>query len=575
LETSSIPADGLSWSRLNAFLRGPRAPWVALGIATAASIWLTLYAAVGQSFAVDEIFYYGRVAAKDGGLVHFSHTFSPRYLLAPFNGHLALGGRLVYETVFATIGAKYTAFVLIDILGIAACSVLIFTLIRRRVGDLAALAPCVLLLFLGFAREQFSWPIDFNSAWALAAALGAVLCLRRGRSLRNDLLACLLLTISASLIEVGLAFTAGVAVMLLVEGRWRRLWIVLVPVALYGAWYLWAIPIYGASEGAHLSNLELIPKTFLHGLAGTLGALTGTNQVHPGSTAGEATWFGKGLAIAAIVALALRIRRGSLPATLWVWLTTLGVYWLLLALAARTAESSRYLLITGTLVILIAADSVRKQLSNRTAAVLFVLVALALPANVDQLLKERDQDTFHVDAVTSKIDFGVLDLARAYVDPDYVISADPVVAEAGGGLLLGLPAGAYLEAAEQNGSIGYSLDQIRGLPEEKRATADAALARALDLSLQPAGPAGAGASCRSVAATSDAPAAVQLPFGRTLFHVPRQDEPVLIGVRRFAAEGPGFALATLHSGYWASLTIPRDAATEHWQAVVNGPIGVC
>jgi hypothetical protein len=575
LETSSIQADRLSWGGLVAFLRGRRAPWIGLGIAILASAWLTLYATSGQGFAVDELFYYGRVAAKDGGLLHFSQPFDPEYLLAPFNGHLALGGRLVYETVFAAIGAKYTAFVLIDVLGMAACSILLFALIRRRVGDLAALAPCILLLFLGFAREQFVWPIDFNSAWALAAGLGAVLCLQRRRGLRDDLLACLLLTISAALIEVGLAFAAGIAVMVLIgPDRWRRAWIFLVPVALYGAWYLWATPIFGAGEGAHLSNLQLIPKAFMHGLGGTLGALTGTNQVVPGSTGGELTWFGRGLAIAALLALALRIRRGSLPRTIWVWLTALSVYWLLLAFAARTPESSRYLLVTGTLVVLIAADSVRRPLSNRASAVLFVLVALALPANIDQLLNGRDQDTFHVDAVTSRIDFGMLDLARGHVDPTYVVSADPAVAEAGGGLMLGLPAGAYLQSAEQNGSIGYSLAQVRGLPEEKRQTADAALARALGLELLPAEPPGAGAGCRAVAATGDAPGAFELPFGRSLFYVPK-GPPVLISVRRFAAEGAGFSLATLQSGYWASIGIPRDAAPEHWQAMVTGPIRTC
>jgi len=130
------------------YLRDPRAPFVALGVAVVVSVWLVFRVTSGQSFAVDELFYYGRVATKDNGLVHFTGPFTPHYLLAPFNGHLALGGRLVYETVFATIGAKYRAFVTIDALGIAASATLVFLLARRRLGDLAALAPAILLLFL-------------------------------------------------------------------------------------------------------------------------------------------------------------------------------------------------------------------------------------------------------------------------------------------------------------------------------------------------------------------------------------------------------------------------------------------
>lgn len=559
-----------------AFLRGPRAPVVGLGAAMLASACLIFYVTSGQSFAVDELFYYGRVATQDNGLVHFTGPFTPHYLLAPFNGHLALGGRLVYETIFATIGAKYRAFVAIDVLGIAAASALVFVLARRRLGDLAALAPAVLLLFLGFAREQFAWPIDFNSAWALAFGLGAVLCLQRRRGLRDDLLACLLLAISASLIEVGLAFAAGVAVMVLSgpAPRWRRAWIFLVPVALYGAWYLWAVPIFGAGEGAHLSNLGQIPKTYLKGIAGTLGALSGTNEVTSYSVGNHLTWFGKGLAVVAVLAFALRLRRGPLPATIWVWLTTLGVYWLLLALAVRAPESYRYLLVSSSMLILIAADTVRRPLSNRAAGLLLVLLAIAIPANIAELFEERQGDTFHVDAKTSRIDFGALQLARGQVRPDYVVSADPRVAEAGGGMLLGLPAGVYLEAAEQNGPIGYSLEQIRALPEESRATTDAALAGALDLKPEPVAPAGQGANCRALVPRGGAPVAVPLPFGHSLLHLDG-GPPAQLGVRRFADEGQGFPLGTLHAGGWVGLTIPRDAAPERWQVVVAGPLTVC
>ncbi len=563
-------------ARLAALLRDPRAPFVALGVAAVASVLLVLRVTGGQNFAVDELFYYGRVATKDNGLVHFSGPFTPHYLLAPFNGHLAVGGRLVYETVFATIGARYEAFVLIDALGIVAAATLVFVLARRRIGGLAALAPAVLLLFLGFAREQFAWPIDFNSAWSLAFGLGAVLCLQRRRGPREDVLACLLLAISASLIEVGLAFCAGVAVLVLTgpEPRWRRSWIFLVPVALYGAWYLWAVPIFGSGEGAHLSNAGMIPKTFFKGVAGTLGALSGTNEIVPYATGNQLTWFGRGLAVAAVLAFALRLRRGRLPATLWVWLTTLGVYWLLLALAVRAPESYRYLLVSASLLILIAADTVRRPLSTQVALVLLFCAAVAIPPNVAELFEQRESDTFHVDTRTSRIDFGALQLARGHVDPAYVVSADPRVAAAGGGLLLGLPAGVYLEAAEQNGPIGYSPGEIRALPEESRATADAALAGALGLKLEAAAAPQAGAPCHAYAPSASGPAVAPLRFGRSLVRLDG-GPPAQLGLRRFAGGGDGFPLGELHTGEWNAVAIPRDAAPERWRAVAAGPLTVC
>jgi hypothetical protein len=85
-------------------LHEPRVAWAVLGLAMLLSAGLILFTAHGQSFAVDEIFYYGRVVEKQGDLVHYA-PFSLEYLFAPFNGHLPFGGRFVYEAVFATAGA--------------------------------------------------------------------------------------------------------------------------------------------------------------------------------------------------------------------------------------------------------------------------------------------------------------------------------------------------------------------------------------------------------------------------------------------------------------------------------------
>jgi len=558
---------------LIAFLRTPKGAWTVLGIAMALSAALILHATHGQGFAIDELFYYGRVADKEGALVHY-RPFSPEYLLAPFNDHLPLGGRFAYEAVFATIGAHYTAFVLLNIASLFACVALTFELGRRRIGELAALAPCIVLLFLGFASEQLLWPLDFNTAGSLAAGLGAVLALQR-EDRRGDLLACLLLAVSVAMIELGLCFALGIAVWLAIRdrrGALRRAWIVLAPVALYALWWIWARK-FDQSE-ASTGNVHLIPHTFLDGAAAVMGSLTGTNPVEAGSYATTATGFGKALAVVAGLVLLVRLWLGSVPRTIWVWLVVLATYWLLLAGAARPAVAGRYILVGAVLVVLIAADAVGRRIPTGIAAALLVLALLALPANIEQLTEGRADDVLHHDPPVSSTEFAMLELAGEHVDPEYIVSSDPRVAEVDGSLYIGIPAGAYLDAAAHNGSIAYSLSEVREQNEELRLIADAALVGALGLELEPTRAPGRGAKCRSVAPAHGADSAEFTPTtGRTLLR-PAAAGQTALWLARFADSPRSVGIDYLPAG-WSRLAIPADAAPDPWRATVDGPVIVC
>lgn len=570
-------------ARAVAALREPRVAWAALGVAMLCSGGLILYVAHGQGFAIDELFYYGRVANEKGQLVHYA-PFSPEYLLAPFNGHLPLGGRFVYELIFATIGAHYTAFVLINIAALWAVVALVFELARRRVGNAAALAPCIVLLFLGFAREQLLWPLDFNTAASLAAGLGAVLAIQR-EDRRGDVLTCLLLGLSIAMIELGLAFALGIALWIVISRprprevldlSWlrtvlRRAWIVAVPVVLYAAWYVWARK-FGQSE-AHSGNAHLLPETFMHGAAAAFGALTGTSPIAAGAYVTGITWFGRALAVAAGVALLVRIWGRQLPRTIWVWLLVLGIYWGLLAIAARPAEGSRYILVAAVLIVLIAADSVRRRLPAPAAIALLVLAAVALPANIVQLAKDRGNDTLHHDPPVSGTEFAMLELARDRVDPEYVVTSDPRVAEVDGGLFIGIPAGAYLDAASHNGSIARSLGEVRDSDETLRQIADASLIGALGVEAKPAKPPAPGARCRTVAVTPVAKSATfELTPGRTLLRPTAGKTGFWLS--RFA-DPPGIGIDYMQPGAWTALTIPADSAPDPWRATVDQAVSVC
>jgi hypothetical protein len=554
-------------------LRDQRIAWAVLGVAMLCSGGLILYASHGQGFAIDELFYYGRVADMKGQLVHYS-AFNPEYLLAPFNGHLPLGGRFVYELVFATIGAHYTAFVLINIFVLWTVAGLVFELARRRVGNAAALAPCIVLLFLGFAREQLLWPLDFNTAASLAAGLGAVLAIQR-EDRRGDMLACLLLLASVAMIELGLSFAVGIAVWLAISrrrGALRRAWIIAVPLVLYAAWYVWARK-FGQSE-THTGDLHRIPETAMHGAAAALGSLTGTNPIQPGSYIGSVTWFGRALAVAAGVALLVRLWGRSLPRTIWIWLFVLGSYWALLALAARPAEATRYILVAAVLIVLVAADTARRRLPGAAAILLLVLALVALPANIVELTKGRAADTLHHDPPVSAAEFAMLELARAHVDPDYIVTGDPRVAELGGGLYIGIPTGAYLDAAAHNGSIADSLDQVRAASEELRLIADASLVGALGIAAEPAPAPGKRARCRSIEVPAGAESATfTIPTGETSLR-PQGKERTGLWLARFA-DPRGIGIDYMQPRRWTRLTIPTDEAPDPWRVTVDHSVIAC
>jgi hypothetical protein len=548
-----------------------RATEIALGAAMAVAIGLIVHATDGQGFAIDELYYYGRIALKEGALIHYASPFSPEYLLAPFNGHLALGGRFVYETVFATLGAHYTLFVVINALGICAAAGLLFVFARRRIGDVAALAPALLVLFFGIAREQFLWPLDFNSSWALATGLAAILCLLR-EDRRADLAGCLLLTVSAAMIEVGIAFIVGATLLIALDrDRLRRAWIVAVPVVLYAAWWVWSARFdQGETE---LANIVDAPRTAFDSIAVSLGALTGTNTPIPASFGTDLTTLGKVLAVAGLVVLVARIVRGGAPRTLWVWLVVGGTYWTLLAIAARGGQSTRYLLVSAVLVLLIAVDCFPRPLSNRVGAVLVALALLPLPANIDAMMIGKDENVLRTDIAKTRAEFAAVELAGERVDPAYVVSADPRVVDLGGGLYLGIPAGAILDAAKQNGSIAYSLDELQQQPEEIREIADAALVGAIPVELEPSHTPGAAQTCRTTKPEGKSPAVVPLSTG---FNLVRVSGPgtALIGVRRFATAGPGVPIARFRPGGWAALKLPQDGGKD-WQLVTQATVTTC
>jgi hypothetical protein len=545
--------------------------WLLLGAAMAISATWILLAGSGLWFQGDEIFYYANLVAH-GGVALPAHGVE--YFFAPHNGHLVLAGRLFYRLLFELAGTDYFVFRAAEVAGYLVCVGLFFALAQRRTTPWVALAFSISLLFLGFAYESMLWPFNLHTVYALALGLAALLALER-EDRRGDIVACALLVLSVATLEVGLAFTVGAAVSVLLRpDRARRVWIFLAPIVLYAIWWLWARK-FDQSE-VLFSNIRLIPADLTNALGAVAGSIFGLNptgaEVRPEVT--TVTAGGMVVAGFAVAGLVVRIRRGSVPHSLWVSLAVLITYWLTIAMGGRPPDSSRYILVGAVMVLLVAADALRGiRFSPLATAGFFLVVALAIPANIAKLNDGRA--VYRGIADVSRTEYAMLDLVGDKVDPGYVAGVDPAVQAVGGGIYVPLSAGDYFRGREQNGSLGMPLDQVRSEALELRQIADVTLVGAARIRLDPAPAPADPANCPSVAdASPENVAYFKLRPGGALLGS-RSGQGVSVGVSRFGPGIPGASVGSLKPGDWATLRTPADAAPDPWRAAVSGPVYVC
>ena len=487
----------------------------------AVSLGLILWFGRGSGFSSDDLYYYARLVNHGIGVDQYD-DLSLTYLLAPHNNHLQIAGRLVYEGLFATVGPHYFWYRLIEAIGILLCVGLFFELARTRIGPWPALAPSILLLFYGYAWEALLWPFDLHTVYALAAGLAALLCLERETRWTAPA-ACILLTLSVAMIELGLAFVIAVAVLLATRRRWSRLWIPAVPAVVYTAWYAWARqfhqPAYHASD-----PLEVL-RTMGEASGAVIGSLLALNSVPNGNaavTVGTAGWPLLSMVLAAL--LVFRLFRGPNRPFLWATIALAGAYWLALALTDRPPDSSRYIFAGSVAVLLLAAEALRGlRAPPWLVSVLFVVLALVLPRNIQMLDQGRSIKIGETEL--NRVEAGAEQLVGPDVDPDFLPSLDPLVVARGGAGPVSITAGQYLSGAARVGPFGYSQTEILSLSEPLRDLGDAVLAGSGDLRSEPISQSARSAECDRVAPESPfaipSPMALLGPAGRQVprFHV--------------------------------------------------------
>ncbi len=498
--------------------------------------------------------------ADDLSLVVGRRGMSLTVLLTPHTEHLIVGPILTYKVLLHLFGAtSYWPFIGLAIVLNALCAVLLYVAARRRVGRWAALAPAAILIVLGPAWQDLLWAFQMGFFGSIAAGIGAFLLLDR-RDRIGDALACLLLIVSVAWGSIGVGVMAGIAVELVLQRRrdgLRRLWLVAVPVVLYGLWYI------GYGTGAmKASNITLVPSYVLDGFSGALGSIAGLAQTPAGADPYEiGLGWGRPLAVLALLLLIGRIVRGR-PMTVRFWsLTVTGVaLWIAAALAyfpSRDAAQSRYQYIGVAFVLLAAVELAPGWRPNVRAGLLITLAtAAAVVANLGIL---RDHTGFWTtNSQFSQAEISMIQIARGTVAPSFTPEDPATGAVIGNHDMYPIVAGPYFSAADKFGSLAISPERVARLPENVRLAADFVLAHAERLGLVPAERTPAGARCQTLTSAVGA-ASLTLSPGTTTFRFPR-GTTATVALRRFADTFSYVTFPVITAGGTWSLTLPQDGA---------------
>jgi hypothetical protein len=533
--------------------------------------------------------------------------------LDPHNSHLSLVPILIYKALFGVVGLRhYWPYRIVVIAAHLAVVTLVFVYARTRAGRWPALLGAALILFFGPGWQEFLWP--FQMAWliALGAGIAALLALER-RDRAGDVAACLLLMISLASAGPGLAVAVGLIVELALWRQLRRLWIVAIPLVLYGLWWIG----YQQTNVSHDSVYYTVRFVF-DAAAGVFSSLAGLVNPDALTDTGDYLTWGAPLLIAAVALFAWRLRGlaregdktvlscrpgppavGSVPGRLVTLVATLLAFWLITGIGrslvskgslmfTSSGDESRYLYVGAVLVLLIAAEALRGiRINPRAQLLATVLIVAAVISNIG-VVRSAAQAQRARSAVTMA-ELGTLDITRGQVAPGFMPSD----------FIFGVvQAGPYFQAEDALGSPAADPAGIARAPDGVRAAADrqliaihgVALTAASSMTSSPGvGPprvdavqglnAAAAGSCEVVTAPAFTPAVggpaigLTLPARGLLLEV--HSAPATLQIRRFATAFE--PLGTLEPDQPALLRIAPDRAPEPWHIRVapGGELRIC
>lgn len=505
-----------------------------------------------------------------------SGDYQPDTVLRPHNSHLVAIPRLIYGTLPRLFGLDYLPFRIVAVVGVLTCAALFFVLARRRVGGPAALAPTVVLLFFGSSWDTIVSPVGIPFLLSIAGGLGAFVAVERGDR-RGDALALLALLFAIASHTLGVILAIGVGTYLALDrARWHRLWVAAAPLILYAGWWAWSQRF---DEGiANSSNLPGIPSFVAEAFAAVLASVGGLNvSLGGGSSGGDvpvldwtlAPW----LALAALVALVLRLRRGSIGPWLIAYAIAVLAFWITAGLAegpGREPAAARYLFPGAVLVLLIAVEAARGARPGRRAGVaLAAAAAIAVAGNAIHIGEAR---TFlRAYSTEARAQLAMVELAGPAAIPGF----SPHDVASPGSNFLSLPARYHNDMVRRYGSFAFTPGELERQEPATRSDADLVLARALGLVALPipdARPLQAVSACRRQA-PGDGSTGFPLRRRVNMLRLEQPGEgPLLLGR---LGDVPTVPVGSLSDSRYSALLLPRGEAGRGWTAAAEGPVEVC
>ncbi len=555
-----------------------RVAYLVVGLSFAVAAVLILAWGSGQTFINDEWNY----------LVVY-RGFGLETLFAPQNGHLIVLPRLIYKGMFASFGtSSHLPYQAVSVLFHLIVAGIFFQLVRTRTRLAVAVALTVLVALFGVCWDTLMGGYELPNLTGMAGGLGMLLALQR-RTRRGDLAACLLLAASLASFSVGIAFGLGALVSIWLGGRsqWHRVWVVLIPGALYVVWFIWARK-FGQAE-VTAESISALFSGAADQMAAISAAITGLFRV-PGSIGLPVVLeirpdWGYPLALVFVGLIALHVRRAPRSIYFWTVVATLVIYLTLVAAGlspARTPNSGRYVYLGGILSLLLVAELAREiKWTTAIGVVATIVFGLSLMANVADF--RAGGQLFRAEGETNRATLAAVELSRGQVDRFRVVE-DEKTAHSHADMLF--PIWAYYEAAEKFGSPAFSLAELEATGEQAREAADEQLFRDYEIAARPTaspkldrrGPAlellaATGGKARPVQSClallpdrgKSASFQVQLPPGGFSYRT-AADAAVGLKVARF---GELFVTALPSTTGSAEVPIPTDASDVPWRVELD------
>lgn len=508
----------------------------------------------------------------------YRRDFDADAILDPHGEHIVALPVLIYKALLATVGmGSALPYRVVSTALFLLSAALLFVYLRRRVGDWPALAATAIVLFLGAAWEDLLWSFQMTYFGSVAAGLGALLALERGDR-RGEAVACLLLVVSILFSSLGLSFAIGAALYVLLLGeRRRRLYVFLVPLAVYVLWWLgWG---HDAESTLSLDTIARTPLYVLNAFAS--GVASATGLANYGLSGNHRLDWARPIAILLAFLAAWRLYRlPRVPPWFWVALGVAGSFWILAGfnqMPGREAGASRYQYLNVVFLFMLAAEVLRPELERclwigrKALVAIGVLAALSIALNLQSLVSAWDE-TYHPISRLEKAGLGALDITEDTVEPGFVLSEDLV--DTG---FVNVDAGSYFAARDDYGSPAYSEAEIATSPDFVRYAADKVIFGALGIELEPLpGSAVPNMGCVAVPSEGTASPVLTLPPGEIT--VRGGSAPIeRFELSRFATGSAPILIDGIGVGEAGRLKIPRDEASTPWRLrlITPAPALVC